>query len=151
MKTQQKLNLNSFRNQRKEIVKNDDFLESKKEKDRKYANTPQAVYPALELLEDLRQEVERIAPTHIVIDGKRVKTLQKGKLSENKLGIFLGKKNTYIKNTLKRQLSRNPAFIISLDVLEGYKQDIVVSHENESLVIGNLIVRDYPMILRIKK
>ena len=48
-----------------------------------------------------------------------------------------------------------PAFsaqeVIGNDVLEGYRQDIVISNENESLVIENLIVRDYPMILYIVK
>lgn len=41
--------------------------------------------------------------------------------------------------------------VTGIDVLEGYQQPIVASNENGNLVIENLIVRDYPLILRITK
>jgi hypothetical protein len=41
--------------------------------------------------------------------------------------------------------------VTGVDVLEGYQQDIVANNENGKLVIQNLIVRDYPLILRISK
>ncbi|KKM07404.1 hypothetical protein LCGC14_1734250, partial [marine sediment metagenome] len=77
-------------------------------------------YNTLELIEDLKREIEQIAPTHVIVNGKQVKTLFGGKLSENKLGIFLGKTVTYIKDNLKKQIKRNHEYIISLEVLEGY-------------------------------
>jgi len=40
--------------------------------------------------------------------------------------------------------------VIGIDVLNGYQQSITTSNENGNLVIQNLIVRDYPLILRIK-
>jgi hypothetical protein len=38
-----------------------------------------------------------------------------------------------------------------IDVLEGYQQSLVITNEDEDLVIEDLIVRDYPMILYIKE
>lgn len=37
----------------------------------------------------------------------------------------------------------------SIDVLEGYQQDVVINNKDEDLIIEGLIVRDYPMVLRI--
>ncbi len=39
--------------------------------------------------------------------------------------------------------------VIAIDVLNGYQQSITTSNENGNLVIENLIVRDYPMMIRI--
>ncbi|MBU4493013.1 MAG: family 1 glycosylhydrolase [Nanoarchaeota archaeon] len=39
--------------------------------------------------------------------------------------------------------------ITAIDVLNGYQQQIITSTENGNLVIQNLLVRDYPLILRI--
>lgn len=39
--------------------------------------------------------------------------------------------------------------VIGIDVLEGYQQDVVTGNEGGNLIIQNLIVRDYPLILRI--
>ena len=39
--------------------------------------------------------------------------------------------------------------VTGIDVLNGYQQPIAVSSEDGNLIIQNLIVRDYPMILRI--
>ena len=41
--------------------------------------------------------------------------------------------------------------VMGVDVLNGYQQDIIKNNENGNLVIQNLIVRDYPLILHIKK
>ena len=41
--------------------------------------------------------------------------------------------------------------VMGVDVLNGYQQSLVTSNENGNLAIQNLIVRDYPMILRIAK
>jgi len=41
--------------------------------------------------------------------------------------------------------------VIGIDVLEGYQQDVVITIENGNTVIQNLKVRDYPLILNIKK
>ncbi len=41
--------------------------------------------------------------------------------------------------------------VMGIDVLEGFQQPITTSNENGNLVIQNLIVRDYPLILRIAK
>jgi len=41
--------------------------------------------------------------------------------------------------------------VTGIDVLNGYQQSIITNNENGNLVIENLIVRDYPLILKIKK
>jgi len=41
--------------------------------------------------------------------------------------------------------------VTGIDVLNGYQQSITTSSENGNLIIQNLIVRDYPLILRIVK
>ena len=41
--------------------------------------------------------------------------------------------------------------VTATDVLNGYQQSIKTSNKNGNLVIRNLIVRDYPLILHIKK
>lgn len=41
--------------------------------------------------------------------------------------------------------------VTGIDVLEGFQQPITISNENRNLAIQNLIVRDYPLILRITK
>jgi len=41
--------------------------------------------------------------------------------------------------------------VTGIDVLNGYQQSIITSHENGNLVIQNLIVRDYPLMLQINK
>lgn len=41
--------------------------------------------------------------------------------------------------------------VTGIDILEGYKQDIITSNSDESLIIRNLIIRDYPLILHIAK
>jgi len=39
--------------------------------------------------------------------------------------------------------------VVGIDVLVGFQQSILTSNGNEDLVIQNLIVRDYPLILRL--
>lgn len=39
--------------------------------------------------------------------------------------------------------------VIGLDVLNGFEQELIAETENGSLVIRNLLVKDYPIILRI--
>ncbi|MFH1321220.1 MAG: hypothetical protein ABII90_11300 [Bacteroidota bacterium] len=39
--------------------------------------------------------------------------------------------------------------VTGIDVLNGYQQPITTSNENGNLIIRNLIVRDYPLILRV--
>jgi len=39
--------------------------------------------------------------------------------------------------------------VTGIDVLEGFQQPMIISNENGNLAIQNLIVRDYPLILRI--
>ena len=39
--------------------------------------------------------------------------------------------------------------VTGIDVLEGYEQELVVSEEGGNLVIRNLLVKDYPIILRL--
>ena len=39
--------------------------------------------------------------------------------------------------------------ITGIDVLEGYKQELVASEEDGNLVIRDLLVKDYPIILRL--
>lgn len=41
--------------------------------------------------------------------------------------------------------------VIGIDILEGFQQPITTSIENGDLVIQDLMVRDYPLILRIAK
>jgi hypothetical protein len=41
--------------------------------------------------------------------------------------------------------------VMGNEVIEGFQQLIITSNENENLIIQNLIVRDYPLILRIAK
>ena len=40
--------------------------------------------------------------------------------------------------------------VIGIDVLESYQQSITTSNENGNLVINDLIVRDYPLVIKIK-
>lgn len=40
---------------------------------------------------------------------------------------------------------------MGIDVLKGYQQSLVITQKEEDLVIEDLIVRDYPMIIRIVK
>ena len=40
--------------------------------------------------------------------------------------------------------------VIGIDLLNGFKQTIIINNENGDLVIQNLIVKDYPLILHIK-
>jgi len=40
--------------------------------------------------------------------------------------------------------------VTGIDVLNGYQQSIKTKNENGNLVIPNLIVRDYPLMLRVK-
>lgn len=39
--------------------------------------------------------------------------------------------------------------VVGLDVLYGFEQELVTERENGYLVINNLLVKDYPIILRI--
>ncbi|MFC1656586.1 hypothetical protein ACFL14_01290 [Patescibacteria group bacterium] len=41
--------------------------------------------------------------------------------------------------------------VVAVDVLNGYQQSITTSNKNGNLVIENLIIRDYPLILKIKQ
>ena len=41
--------------------------------------------------------------------------------------------------------------VTGIDVLEGYQQDVLTTSEGGNLIIQNLKVRDYPLILKIKK
>ena len=40
--------------------------------------------------------------------------------------------------------------VTGVDVLKAYQQSIITSNENGSLVVKNLIIRDYPLMLKIK-
>ncbi|GAG47462.1 unnamed protein product, partial [marine sediment metagenome] len=39
--------------------------------------------------------------------------------------------------------------VVGLDVLNGFEQELVTETENGNLVIRNLLVKDYPIILRL--
>jgi len=39
--------------------------------------------------------------------------------------------------------------VVAIDVLHGYEQEMIVEIENGSLVIRNLLITDYPIILRL--
>ena len=39
--------------------------------------------------------------------------------------------------------------VVGIDVLNGFEQELVTSTEDGNLVIRNLLVRDYPIILRL--
>ena len=39
--------------------------------------------------------------------------------------------------------------MIGIDVLYGFEQELIAETENGNLVIGNLLVKDYPIILRL--
>lgn len=41
--------------------------------------------------------------------------------------------------------------IIGIDILEGYEQPLLTTNENGNLTISNLLVRDYPIIMKIIK
>lgn len=41
--------------------------------------------------------------------------------------------------------------VTATDVLNGYQQSITTTNENGNLTIQNLIIRDYPLILRVTK
>jgi hypothetical protein len=44
-----------------------------------------------------------------------------------------------------------PKDVTGIDVLKGYQQPIKINNKNGDLTIQNLLVRDYPLILRISK
>ena len=39
--------------------------------------------------------------------------------------------------------------VVGIDVLHGFEQELVMSTEDGNLAIENLLVRDYPIILRL--
>ena len=39
--------------------------------------------------------------------------------------------------------------VIGIDVLHGFEQELIAETENGNLVIRNLLVKDYPIILRL--
>ena len=39
--------------------------------------------------------------------------------------------------------------VTGIDVLQGYEQELVASEEGGNLVIRDLLVKDYPIILRL--
>jgi len=41
--------------------------------------------------------------------------------------------------------------VIGIDVLNGYQQSLKTSNENGNLIIQDLKVRDYPLMLKIRK
>ena len=38
---------------------------------------------------------------------------------------------------------------IGIDVLYGYEQELVVTTDGEDLIINDLLIRDYPLIIRL--
>jgi hypothetical protein len=50
--------------------------------------------------------------------------------------------------TLPRLTAQN---VIATDILNGYQQDVMTASENGNLILQNLVVRDYPLILRISE
>lgn len=41
--------------------------------------------------------------------------------------------------------------VVGIDVLNGFEQELVTGYENGNLVIRNLLIRDYPIIIRLSK
>ena len=39
--------------------------------------------------------------------------------------------------------------VVGVDVLNGFEQELIIETENDNLVIRNLLVRDYPIIVRL--
>ena len=39
--------------------------------------------------------------------------------------------------------------VVAIDVLNGFEQELITETENGNLVIRNLLVKDYPLILRL--
>lgn len=39
--------------------------------------------------------------------------------------------------------------VIGIDVLHGFEQELIIETENGNLVIRDLLVKDYPIILRL--
>ena len=39
--------------------------------------------------------------------------------------------------------------VIGIDVLHGFEQELIIETENGNLVIRSLLVKDYPIILRL--
>ena len=40
---------------------------------------------------------------------------------------------------------------IAMDVLNGYEQELITSNENDNLIIRDLLIKDYPLIIRLSK
>jgi len=40
--------------------------------------------------------------------------------------------------------------VYGIDVLHGFEQELITEFENDSLVIRNLLIKNYPIILRIE-
>jgi len=45
--------------------------------------------------------------------------------------------------------SRAGQIAIGIDVLYGYEQELVVTTDGEDLIINDLLIRDYPLIIRL--
>lgn len=43
----------------------------------------------------------------------------------------------------------SPQKVVGIDVLNGLEQELVTSTEDGNIVISNLLIKDYPIILRI--
>jgi hypothetical protein len=41
--------------------------------------------------------------------------------------------------------------VVGIDVLNGFEQELVTETENGNLVIRNLLIKDYPIIIRISQ
>jgi hypothetical protein len=66
------------------------------------------------LIDDLKEELRKIAPPY---------DLYKGKITDQKIGIILGKSKNHI-NYIKSQLNKSPNYKITLNLLETYKLNL---------------------------
>ena len=54
-------------------------------------------------------------------------------------------------NTTVTFLGQSAQEVIGIDVLNGFEQELITETGNSNLVIRNLLVQDYPIILRLSQ
>lgn len=95
-------------------------------------------YSALELIEDLKQDIFKIIPPTLIINGIIVKMIHNGFLSDNKLSLILCDYANRIKR-IKRNIRANHLFKIALDELSKWENNIEAYFGLEGKKVINFI------------
>ena len=103
--------------------KTEEFGDSKNNSNKKDIKSIKAVPTTMELLDLLRNEVESSIPNYLTIDGMKVKMIQNGKLSWNKLSLLICNYEGRLKR-IRRNIRMNPDYKVALDELQKWADNI---------------------------